>query len=152
MPTWDGDFTTKELYLERMDIYCKNKYFSSVTDWYTADLLHLDHSNHLRSELLRTIPKAKLPAYINQPALKDGFVFLKTWLADNSPSSAYHKLQCIMQFANFTAGETPGQTLLAQARGLLAALTSINNEVLMSMRVIVSFADICNSKNTYVSV
>jgi hypothetical protein len=47
MPTWDGDFTTKELYLERMDIYCKNKYFSSVTDWSKADLLHLDLSNYL---------------------------------------------------------------------------------------------------------
>jgi hypothetical protein len=46
-----------------------------------------------------------------------------------------------MKFANFTAGETPGQTLLADARGLLAALTSVNTEALMSMRVIVSFAD-----------
>jgi hypothetical protein len=72
------------------------------------------------------IPKTKLPAYINQAALKDGFVFLKTWLADNSPSSAYHKLNCIMKFANFIAGETPGQTLLADARGLLAALMSEN--------------------------
>jgi hypothetical protein len=33
MPKWDGNITTKDLYLEQMEVYMSHKYFSSFVDW-----------------------------------------------------------------------------------------------------------------------
>jgi hypothetical protein len=141
MPKWDGNITSKDLYLEQMDVYLSHKYFASVTDWDKADSNTGDIATHLRSELLKTIPASKHPAYINQDKCKDGFAFLKLWLSDISPSNVYHKLQCILKFSSFSAGSTPGQAILSEARGLLAALNVIPTESLISMRTILAFEE-----------
>jgi hypothetical protein len=141
MPKWDGNITTKDLYLEQMEVYLDNKYFSQVSDWDKATSSTEEISNHLRSELLKTIPASRRPAYMNQAKCKDGFAFLKLWLSDISPSNGFHKLQCILKFSTFSAGDTPGQTILSEARGLLSALRVINTEALISMRIILSFEE-----------
>jgi hypothetical protein len=141
MPKWGGNITTKDLYLEQMEVYVSHKYFSSVTDWSQSTPATADISTFLRSELLKTIPASRRPAYIHQDKCKDGFAFLKLWMSDISPSNVFHKLQCILKFSTFTAGTTPGQTLLSEAQGLLSALNVIPTESLMSMRIILSFEE-----------
>jgi hypothetical protein len=139
MPKWDGNITTKDLYLEQMEVYLEHKYFSNVISWDSTMPSTTDVGNHLRSELLRTIPASRRPAYTNQDKCKDGFVFLKLWMSDISPSNTFHKLQCIFKFSSYSAGNTPGQAVLSEARGLLAALKVIDTEALISMRMILAF-------------
>jgi hypothetical protein len=126
-----------------MEVYVSHKYFSSVSDWSqsTPAPATADIANFLHSELLKTIPASRRPAYIHQDKCKDGFAFLKLWMSDISPSNVFHKLQCILKFSTFTAGTTPGQTLLSEARGLLSSLNVIPTESLMSMRIILSFEE-----------
>jgi hypothetical protein len=141
MPKWDGNITTKDLYLEQMEVYKSHKYFSSVIDWSRSTPATEDIATFLRSELLKTIPASRRPAYLHQDKCKDGFAFLKLWMSNISPSNVFHKLQCILKFSTFAAGTTPGQTLLSEARGLLSALQVIPTESLMSMRIILSFEE-----------
>jgi hypothetical protein len=49
MPKWDGNITSKDLYLEQMDVYLSHKYFSSVTSWDKADANTGDIATYLRS-------------------------------------------------------------------------------------------------------
>jgi hypothetical protein len=136
MPKWDGNITTKDLFIEQMETYVSHKFFSSVVDWSQSTPATEDISTFLRSELLKTIPASRRPAYLHQDKCKDGFAFLKLWLEDISPSNVFHKLQCILKFSTFSAGTTPSQAILSEARGLLSALQVIPTESLMSMRII----------------
>jgi polyhydroxyalkanoate synthesis regulator protein len=71
MPKWDGNITTKDLYLEQMEVYVSHKYFSSVSDWSQSTPATADIATFLRSELLKTIPASRRPAYIHQDKCKD---------------------------------------------------------------------------------
>jgi hypothetical protein len=122
-----------------MEVYLEHKYFSSVVSWDSTMPSTTAIGNHLCSELLRTIPASRRPAYMNQDKCKDGFVFLKLWMSDISPSNTFHKLQCILKFSSYSAGDTPGQAVLSEARGLLAALKVIDTEALILMRMILAF-------------
>jgi DNA-binding protein H-NS len=90
MPKWDGNITTKDHYLEQMEVYKSHKYFSSVIDWSQSTPATEDIATFLRSELLKTIPASRRPAYLHQDKCKDGFAFLKLWMSDISPSNVFH--------------------------------------------------------------
>lgn len=141
MPVWNGESTTKRFFLEEIQTFKKNKYFSKVVDWSKANHAHQDHSLHLRRELLCTIPVEYRPTYTKEPCFHDGFVFLDHFLKSISRDGPIQHLMHLVNFATYQVGNKSRAEILSDSRHIHLGLRLMTMDNLLSMRLIQSFKE-----------
>ena len=136
-PKWDGDVSSLEIFLERIDTFKNHPYFAAIYDWTTAGI-NTEEALHIRTEMFDKLPQKHLSLFINDPRYKtDGIAMLHRLLARLNPNDPTNQLNNLERFANldFPPSMT-GDDLLMKGRGLAFALRNINIDQLVSMRLI----------------
>ena len=138
IPTWDGTPTTTAHFLQLMNSYKCDEYFSAVTDWTKELPQYAKESTYLATVLYPTIHSTfrahftSNPTYINATGQPNGILMLHDYIEFLQPSRPQHQMSTVMQILTLQqeAGET-GVEYAARARGIAEQAKSISIDQLL---------------------
>jgi hypothetical protein len=86
-PTWDGQSSSKGLFIERLKTFQKDDYFAGA-NWTKKDPAFQKHSTWLRDAILKSLPEDYLATFKDRRKYEDdGFAMFTHLLTELTPTS-----------------------------------------------------------------
>jgi hypothetical protein len=86
-PTWDGQSSSKGLFIERLKTFQKDDYFTGA-NWTKKDPAFQKHSTWLRDAILKSLPEDYLATFKDRRDFEDdGFAMFTHLLTELTPTS-----------------------------------------------------------------
>jgi hypothetical protein len=125
-PTWDGQSSTKGLFIERLKTFQKDDFFTGM-NWTKKDPAFQKQSTWLRDAILKSLPEDYLSTFKDRREFEDdGFAMFNHLLTELTPTSLDTLILDVIELGTLEMRpqETP-KAFLARARRLMNSLESV---------------------------
>lgn len=139
IPVWDGELSSAASFIQMIENYKADSYYSSVTDWTQELPTYATESSHLATVLYSSIHEKHRGHFTNNNKYvsasgngQNGILMLHDYINLLRPTNATNQMQTVLEMSTLEMGATErGSDYAARARGLQAQASNISVDKLV---------------------